>query len=401
MAATLPKPIEGVQTLAVINRIAGFADDMTAWRRHLHARPEIGLDCHDTAAFVVARLREFGIERIETGVASSGVVAVIEGRGPGPVTGLRADMDALPIAEETGLPHASTVPGAMHACGHDGHTAMLLGAARYLAETRNFTGRVVLIFQPAEEGPGGARVMVEEGVLHRHGLDRIFALHTLPGLEAGRFSTCTGPIMAAVDTFDIEVTGRGGHAAFAHDTRDPVVAACGIVQAIQTITSRNLQSGARLVVGVSQIHTGTAENVVPERAHINGTIRSFDPAIQDMAHARLGQIAAGQAAAYGVAAELRIERGYPATINHATETAQAVRAAAEIAGEDRVEADRAPEMGAEDFASMLNVVPGAYVFLGQGPGPGLHQAGFDFNDDVAPAGASFFARLVERHHAAA
>lgn len=384
--------------MPVINRIAGFAEDMTAWRQHLHRRPEIGLECHETAAFVVERLREFGIDQIETGVARSGVVAVIDGHGPGPVTGLRADMDALPIMEETGADYASEIPGAMHACGHDGHTTMLLGAARYLAETRNFAGQVVLIFQPAEEGPGGARIMVEEGVLTRYGLDQIYALHTLPGLEAGRFSTCAGPIMAAVDTFDIEVTGQGGHAAFPHETRDPIVAACGIVQAIQTISSRNLESGARLVVGVSQIHTGSAENIVPERAHINGTIRSFDPGVQDMAHRRLLEITQGQAASYGVTATLEIERGYPATINHDTETALAAQTAAEIVGGDRVETSRAPEMGAEDFAYMLNVMPGSYLFLGQGAGPGLHQAGFDFNDCVAPVGASFFARLIERRH---
>ncbi|WP_135505018.1 M20 aminoacylase family protein [Roseovarius aestuariivivens] len=387
--------------MAVINRIAGFAEDLTAWRQALHRRPEIGFDCHETAHFVAERLRDFGITRIETGVATSGVVAVIEGQGDGPVTALRADMDALPIEEETGATYASEIPGAMHACGHDGHTTMLLGAARYLAETRNFSGRVVLIFQPAEEGPGGARVMVEEGVMTRHGIERIYALHTLPGIDAGRFATCPGPIMAAVDTFHIEVTGQGGHAAFPHETRDPVVASCGIVQAIQTITSRNLLSGARLVVGVSQIHTGSAENIVPERAYINGTIRSFEPEVQQMAHRRLADIVSGQSASYGVAATLRIDRGYPATINDEAETARAAAVAAELVGEARVNTDRPPEMGAEDFAYMLNVVPGSYFFLGQGPGPGLHHPGFDFNDEVAPLGASFFARLIERLQPAA
>jgi len=382
--------------VAVINRIAGFADEMTGWRRHLHAHPELGLDCFDTARFVVERLREFGITRIEEGIATSGVVALIEGRGDGPAIGLRADMDALPIEEATGAPHASTVPGRMHACGHDGHTTMLLGAAKYLAETRNFAGRVALIFQPAEEGPGGGKVMVEQGVLERHGISQVFALHTLPGAAEGSFETCPGPIMAAVDSFHIDVTGLGGHGAFPHETRDPVVAAVGIVQAIQTIVSRNHYAMDELVVSVTQIHTGSAENIIPETAYVGGTIRSFDPRVQRMVWQRLEDIVAGQAASYGVAAELRIDEGYPATVNDAGKAAFAAEVAREVAPEGKVVADRPKEMGAEDFAYMLNERPGAYLFLGQGDGAGLHHPGFDFNDAVAPVGASFFARLVER-----
>jgi len=382
--------------MAVINRIAGFADEMTGWRRHLHAHPELGLDCFDTARFVVERLREFGITRIEEGIATSGVVALIEGRGDGPAIGLRADMDALPIEEATGAPHASTVPGRMHACGHDGHTTMLLGAAKYLAETRNFAGRVALIFQPAEEGPGGGKVMVEQGVLERHGISQVFALHTLPGAAEGSFETCPGPIMAAVDSFHIDVTGLGGHGAFPHETRDPVVAAVGIVQAIQTIVSRNHYAMDELVVSVTQIHTGSAENIIPETAYVGGTIRSFDPRVQRMVWQRLEDIVAGQAASYGVAAELRIDEGYPATVNDAGKAAFAAEVAREVAPEGKVVADRPKEMGAEDFAYMLNERPGAYLFLGQGDGAGLHHPGFDFNDAVAPVGASFFARLVER-----
>jgi len=382
--------------MAVINRIAGFADEMTGWRRHLHAHPELGLDCFDTARFVVERLREFGITRIEEGIATSGVVALIEGRGDGPTIGLRADMDALPIEEATGAPHASTVPGRMHACGHDGHTTMLLGAAKYLAETRNFAGRVALIFQPAEEGPGGGKVMVEQGVLERHGISQVFALHTLPGAAEGSFETCPGPIMAAVDSFHIDVTGLGGHGAFPHETRDPVVAAVGIVQAIQTIVSRNHYAMDELVVSVTQIHTGSAENIIPETAYVGGTIRSFDPRVQRMVWQRLEDIVAGQAASYGVAAELRIDEGYPATVNDAGKAAFAAEVAREVAPEGKVVADRPKEMGAEDFAYMLNERPGAYLFLGQGDGAGLHHPGFDFNDAVAPVGASFFARLVER-----
>jgi len=382
--------------VAVINRIAGFGAEMTAWRRHLHARPELGFACHETAAFVAARLRAFGIDRIEEGIAETGIVAVIEGRGAGPTIGLRADMDALPITEETGAPHASRTPGRMHACGHDGHTAMLLGAARYLAETRNFSGRVALIFQPAEEGPGGARAMAEAGILERHAIAEVYALHTLPGEAEGSFHTCPGPIMAAVDTFHVDITGLGGHGAFPHETRDPVVAAAGMVQTIQTILSRNAHARDQLVISVTRIHTGSADNIVPQTAYLGGTIRSFEADAQRMVWRRLEEIATGQAAAYGVSARVRIEEGYPPTVNDPGRVAFAAEVAREIAGAGAVTTDRAPEMGAEDFAYLLAERPGAYLFVGQGPGPGLHHPGFDFNDAVAPVGASFLARLVER-----
>ncbi|WP_294612791.1 M20 aminoacylase family protein [uncultured Roseovarius sp.] len=382
--------------MAVINRIAGFADDMTAWRRHLHETPELGFDCHDTARFVAERLRDFGVTQIEEGIATSGVVAVIEGRGAGPCIGLRADMDALPIHETTGAVWASKRAGRMHACGHDGHTTMLLGAARYLAETRNFAGRVALIFQPAEEGPGGGQVMVEEGIMERFGIDQVYALHTLPGVPAGRFETTPGPIMAAVDTLHIEVIGQGGHGAMPHETRDPVVAAVGIVQAIQTIVSRNRNPLDDLVISVTQIHTGSVDNVIPETAYINATIRTFTPEVQQMVHRRLHEVAEGQAASYGVRAEVRIELGYPATRNDDEKTRFAAEVARDVVGDDAVIEDRPREMGAEDFSYMLEARPGSYLFLGQGEGPGLHHPGFDFNDAVAPVGASFFARLVER-----
>jgi len=382
--------------MAVINRIAGFEDEMKAWRRHLHAYPELGLDCHATAEFVVERLQEFGIETIETGIARSGVVAVIEGRGEGPVTGLRADMDALPILESTGLEYASTVPGCMHACGHDGHTAMLLGAAKYLAETRNFAGRAVLIFQPAEEGPGGGRLMVEDGVLDRHGVDEVYALHTMPGVAPGSFETAPGPLMAAVDTLHVHVEGQGGHAAYPHQTRDPVIAAAGIVQALQSVISRNLDPLRDLVVSITQIHTGSAENIVPETAYVNGTMRSFDPDIRSMALRRIREVVAGQAASFGVSARVEIEQGYPPTLNDPACTEVAAAVARRISGEAAVITDREREMGAEDFSYMLNARPGAFLFLGQGEAAPLHHAGFDFNDAVAPVGASFFARMVER-----
>lgn len=382
--------------MAIINRIAGFSDDMTAWRRHLHAHPELGLECHDTAAFVVERLREFGITKIETGIAKTGIVAVIEGQGEGPTIGLRADMDALPLDETSGVAHSSTRPGAMHACGHDGHVTMLLGAARYLAETRNFKGRAALIFQPCEEtNPGGARLMVEDGIIERYDISQIYALHTMPGQAEGSFATTPGPIMAAVNTFHVDIFGQGGHGAFPHETRDPVVAACGIVQAIQTIVSRNHHALEDLVVSVTQIHTGSAENIVPERAYLNGTIRTFDDEVRKMAQTRLQEVVDGQAASYGVRAELRIEEGYPATINDAEKTGFAAQVAEDVVGRANVATDRSREMGAEDFAFMLNERPGAFLFLGQGDGPALHHPAFDFNDRVAPVGASYFARLVE------
>ena len=382
--------------MPVINRIAAFSQDMTAWRRHLHQHPELGFDCHQTAAFVAERLREFGVTEIHAGIARSGLVAIIEGQAPGPTIGLRADMDALPILEETGADHASRVPGKMHACGHDGHTTMLLGAARYLAETRNFSGRVALIFQPAEEDGGGAGVMVDEGVMERFDIAQVYALHNAPGVALGQFITTPGPIMAAVDSFHIDIRGLGGHGAMPHDTRDPVVAALAIGQALQTISSRNHYALDDLVISLTQIHTGSAENIIPETAYMGGTVRSFDPAVQDMVERRMGEIVAGTAAAFGVTATLRYERYYPATINHPDETRFAATVAAGIVGPDLVDAEARREMGAEDFSYMLQARRGAYLFLGQGLGAGLHQAGYDFNDEVAPIGASFFARLVEQ-----
>ncbi|MBS0124215.1 M20 aminoacylase family protein [Thetidibacter halocola] len=382
--------------MPVLNRIAGFAEEMAGWRRHLHRHPELSLDCHLTAAFVVERLAEFGVDVIETGIATSGVVAVIEGRGPGPVTGLRADMDALPMDEATGAEWASTTPGRMHACGHDGHTAMLLGAAKYLAETRNFAGKVVLIFQPAEETIGGGRIMVEEGIMERFGIDEVYALHTDPFGDLGEFRTCPGPIMAAVDDFEITVTGKGGHAAYPHECLDPLPCALAIGQAMQTVVSRNADPLASLVVSLTQVHGGTAFNIIPESVRLAGTVRSFDPKVRDMAERRIAEIARGQAASYGVTVAVEYRRNYPPTVNHADQTARAVAVAREVS--PAVIDDLPPEMGAEDFSYMLNVRPGAFLFLGQGKGPSVHHPEFDFNDAAAPYGASFFARLIETRH---
>ncbi len=382
--------------MPVLNRIADFADEMTAWRRHLHQNPELGFECQQTAGFVAERLREFGVDEIHEGIGSTGLVGIIRGRKEGPVIGLRADMDALPMDEETGAEWASKVPGRMHACGHDGHTTMLLGAAKYLAETRNFAGSVALIFQPAEENGGGADVMVREGMMERFGIERVFAMHNNPGQALGTFQTTPGPIMAAVDTFEIHLRGRGGHGAMPHLTADPVVAAVAIVNAIQTISSRNHYALDELVISVTQIHTGSADNIVPETAWICGTVRTFDPEVQAMVRRRMTQICDGQAMGYDVCVRLDYQQGYPATVNDPAETARAVAAATEIAGEAGVCDDSGREMGAEDFSYMLQARPGCYLFIGQGEGPGVHNANYDFNDEVAPVGASFFARLVER-----
>ncbi|MEX0368646.1 MAG: M20 aminoacylase family protein [Ruegeria sp.] len=368
---------------------------MAAWRQHLHSIPELSFDCPKTSAFIRDRLDEIGVDEVHDGIAQTGIVAIINGQGEGPTIGLRADFDALPIEEDTGVPYASTHPGKMHACGHDGHTAMLLGAAKYLAETRNFSGRVALIFQPAEEDGGGGEVMVQEGIMDRFGVSEVYAIHNSPGRELGRFHTRAGPIMAAADTFHIHVTGKGGHGARPYDCVDPVVAACGIVTALQTIVSRNHHPLEQLVISTTQVHTGTTDNVIPESAYINGTVRTFSKDVQAMVVRRMEEIVAGTAAAYGCEGRLEFEFGYPPTVNNADKTSFAAQVAAEVSGEAGVDSDVEPVMGAEDFSYMLEARPGAYLMLGQGEGVGVHHPKFNFNDEIAPIGASFFARLVE------
>jgi len=382
--------------MPIINRIADFAEDMTAWRQHLHTIPELGFDCPKTAAFIKERLQEFGVDGIHEGIAQSGIVAIINGKGAGRTVGLRADFDALPIEEETGVAYASTHPGKMHACGHDGHTTMLLGAARYLVETRNFSGRVALIFQPAEEDGGGAQVMCQEGMMDRFDIAEVYGIHNFPGSEFGAFYTTPGPIMAAVDSFTITIKGRGGHGAMPHETADPVVAACGMVQAIQTIVSRNTHSAQEKVISVTQIHTGSASNIIPDTAMINGTVRTFDKDTQETIHRRMKEIVAGQAASYGVEADLDYEVGYPATLNAPEQTEFAASVARAVVGDAKVDANFAKVAGSEDFAYMLEERPGAYLFLGAGEGAGLHHPKYNFNDEVAPIGASFFVQLVEQ-----
>ena len=381
--------------MPVINRIAGLAEDMAQWRQYLHTIPELEMECHKTAAYVADRLREFGVDEIHEGIGVTGLVGIINGHGDGPTIGLRADMDALPIEEATGLDYASTHPGKMHACGHDGHTTMLLGAAKYLAETRNFSGRVALIFQPGEEGPGGAKIMVEEGFLDRFGIGEVYGIHNVPDLPEGHFHTRPGALLAAVDQFTITLKGVGGHGAMPEETCDPVIAACSIGQALQTIISRNVPSTHQAVVSVTQIHAGTTNNVIPAEAFLNGTIRTFDNEVQDLVHRRIREIAAGQAVSFGVEAHVDIEIGYPATVNSPEQTVFAATVARDVAGPANVDENTEPVAGAEDFAFMLAARPGAYLFMGQGPSAGLHHPQYNFNDAVAPYGASFFARLVE------
>jgi len=382
--------------MAILNSIAGFEKDMAEWRRHLHQYPELGRECYKTAEYVIERLKEFGITEIHSGYASSGLVAIIEGKAPGRTIGLRADMDALPIKENTGLSYSSKNEGVMHACGHDGHTAMLLGAARYLAETRNFSGRVALIFQPDEEATGGAKAMVEEGIIEQFLIDEVYALHNIPGHDVGVMYTRSGPIMAGADSFSVEIKGKGRHAAYPHEVKDPIVAALSIAQAFQTIVSRNNIPSDDLVISITQVHSGTTDNVIPEIAYLNGTVRTFDLSVQEMVIERMEKIISGFAMSFEVDAKLNYEKGYPPTINHDDATNFAIEVAKDVCGSDQVLTSVGKEMGAEDFSYMLEKRPGAYLFLGIGEGAGLHNPNYDFNDAAAPVGASFFARLIEK-----
>jgi hippurate hydrolase len=384
--------------MPINNRIADFHADLTAWRRDLHANPEIAFEEHRTAAVVAAKLEEFGIE-VHRGLAGTGVVGTLKGNLPGDRSiALRADMDALPMPEANGFEHASKAPGKMHACGHDGHTVMLLGAARYLAETRNFAGTVHFVFQPAEEGGGGGRVMVEQGLFDKFPAEEVYGMHNWPGLPAGRFASRVGPVMAATDQFEITIEGRGGHAAQPNKTVDPVVVGSQIVGALQTIASRNADPIKSVVVSVTQFHAGSAFNVIPQSAWLCGTIRTFDAELRKQAQHRLKEIAEGIALAMGGSAKVDFRFGYPATVNHAAQTEKALAIAERVAGAGNVEYNAEPSMGGEDFAYMLLEKPGAYIFIGNGPeveGQKLHQVNYDFNDEILPVGASYWAQLVE------
>lgn len=385
--------------MPVLNRAAELAPLVAAWRRDLHRHPELDFDTHRTAAIVTERLKEFGCDEVVTGIGRTGVVGVIRGRstGSGRVVGLRADMDALPIEEATGLEWASATPGRMHACGHDGHTAMLLGAARRLAETRAFDGTAVVIFQPAEEGGGGGREMVEDGMMDRFGIQEVYGLHNLPGLAVGRFQTRPGPMLAASDTITIQVLGRGGHAAQPHQTIDPTVAASAIVLAIQSVVARSVDPVSSAVISITSFQTaGDAFNVIPDRVELRGTARTLDPAVQDLVEARLGELVPAIARGYGAEARLDYQRNYPVTINDPERAAFAAKVAAEVVGPGAVDVAAPPILGAEDFSFMLKARPGAFLFMGNGDTAKLHNPGYDFNDEAIPVGISYWVRLVER-----
>ena len=394
--------------MPIINRVAGFHQEMTAWRRDLHAHPETAFEEHRTSDMVAAKLAEFGIE-VHRGLAGTGVVGTLragdgKGDGGGRVIGLRADMDALHIAEKNEFAHKSTHQGKMHACGHDGHTTMLLGAAKYLAETGNFDGIVHFIFQPAEENEGGARVMVEEGLFEKFPVEAVYGMHNWPGLPVGTFAIRPGPMMAAFDIFEMIVKGRGSHAAMPHLGIDAVTVSAGIVGALQTIASRATDPQDSVVVSVTQIHAGDTWNIIPEEVVLRGTTRWFRPEVRDSIEPAIRRIAGGVCAAHGAAMEMWYERRYPPTVNSVAETAIAARAAADVAGEQAVDHDPVPSMGAEDFAFLLREKPGAYIWIGNDEGSGdeeggdaclLHNPRYDFNDEVLPWGASYWARLVE------
>lgn len=380
--------------MPIRNRFAEMLPEIAGWRQHLHAHPELMYDTVETAAFVAARLRDFGCDEVVEGIGRTGVVGLIRGKAPGRrVVGLRADMDALPIEEATGLPYASRVQGKMHACGHDGHTAMLLGAARYLAETRNFAGAVAVIFQPAEEGGGGGRAMVEDGLMERFGIDEVYGMHNWPGQPVGQFAIRPGPFFAATDTFSLTVTGRGGHAAKPHETIDPVVVASQIVLGFQTIVSRSADPVAQVVISVTNIQAGTgAFNVIPQTATLSGTVRTMDDAIRQLAERRMSELAEGIAIAHGARAVVEYRRGYPAMVNHARETGFAAEVARRVSG-DCAEAPLV--MGGEDFAYLLEARPGAYILVGNGDTAPVHHPEYNFNDEIIPAGCSWWAELVE------
>ncbi|RWD05926.1 MAG: amidohydrolase [Mesorhizobium sp.] len=382
--------------MPILNRAAEMQDEVAGWRRHLHQTPELNFDVFKTAAFVTGKLKEFGCDEVVTGLGKTGVVGIIRGRnGDGTTIGLRADMDALPINEITGKPYASTVPGKMHACGHDGHTAMLLGAAKYLSETRNFTGSVAVIFQPAEEGGGGGNEMVKDGMMERFGISKVFGMHNMPGLPVGQFAIRPGPIMAATAEFTITVKGRGGHAAMPHGTIDPIVITSQLVGAMQTIASRSTDPVESVVVSVTKFHAGDAYNVIPESAEIAGTVRSLKKEVAKKAEERIRALCDGLAAAFGATITFDYEPNYPVTFNHAEETLFAADVAADIAGNSQVHRSIQPVMGGEDFSYMLEARPGAFIFIGNGDTAGLHHPAYDFNDEVIPHGMSYWVKLAE------
>jgi len=383
--------------MPVINRVADFAAEIAEWRHDFHTHPELMYDVERTAGKVAELLGSFGVDEVVTGIGRTGVVAVIKGKngGAGRAIGLRADMDALPIRERTGKAYASETDGKMHACGHDGHTAMLLGAAKYLAETRNFEGTAILIFQPAEEGGAGGRAMVQDGLMERFAIEEVYGLHNLPGLPVGSFAIRPGGIMAATDEFTITIEGGGGHAAIPHKAHDPVVAAAQLVLALQTVVSRNVDPMRSAVLSVTIIEAGEAFNVIPRAVKLTGTVRTLDEEVRALMEERMKTITTQLIAAFGLTANVAYHRGYPATINAPRQTAFAVEVARSVAGSERVNDKIDGSMAGEDFAYMLQARPGAYILMGNGSSTQLHTDTYDFSDEAIPVGVSYWSRLVE------
>jgi hippurate hydrolase len=382
--------------MPIVNRVADLAKDIAEWRHDLHAHPELLYDVERTAGSVAERLKAFGCDEVVAGIGRTGVVGVIRGNTPGSkVIGMRADMDALPIEEATGLSYKSTVPGKMHACGHDGHTAMLLGAARYLTETRNFAGTAVVIFQPAEEGGAGGKAMVDDGMMDRFGIQQVYGMHNHPGMAIGSFGIKSGPTMAAADHIVIEIEGKGAHAARPHASVDTVLVGAQLVNQLQSIVSRNVDPLESAVVSICVFQAGATDNVIPQTALLRGTVRTLKPQIQDMVQKRMQEVVDGVARLYGATATLKYNRGYPVLNNHEHETKFAASVAGDIAGADKIDTKIPPVMGAEDFSFMLNERPGAFIFIGNGDSAGLHHPAYNFNDDVIPYGTSYWVKLVE------
>jgi amidohydrolase len=383
--------------MPIVNRVADLHADITAWRRDLHAHPELLYEVHRTAASVAAKLKEFGCDEVVPGIGRTGVVGVIRGRkgSSGRTIALRADMDALPIEEANDLPYKSTVPGKMHACGHDGHTAMLLGAARYLAETRNFDGTALVIFQPAEEGGAGAKAMLDDGMVGRFKIDEFYGMHNYPGMPVGEFGIRSGPMMAAADFVTIDIEGVGAHAARPHMGIDTVLVGAQIINALQSVVSRNVDPLKSAVVSICMFQAGNTDNVLPQTVQLRGTARSLDAGVQDLLEKNLHRVVEHTAAAYGAKAKLTYKRNYPVLVNHERETEFAAGIASQIAGAERVNTALPPMMGAEDFSFMLNTRPGAFIWVGNGDSAGLHHPSYNFNDDVIPLGTSYWVKLVE------
>src|ERR1700731_257868 len=376
--------------MPIVNRVADLQPDIQAWRRDIHEHPELLYDVHRTAAFVADRLREFGCDEVATGLGKTGVVGVI---------GLGADMDALPIEEATRLPYASKTPGKMHACGHDGHTAMLLGAARYLSETRNFAGEAVVIFQPAEEGGFGAAAMIKDGLFDRFAIDQVYGMHNGPGIPVGSFAIRPGPIMASTDAVNIRIEGRGGHAARPHISIDSVLVGAQLITALQSIVSRSVDPLESAVVSICEFHAGNARNVIPQTAELKGTVRTLTAEVRALVEKRVREVVAGVAQMTGAKIDLEYLRGYPVTVNHPSQTDFAAQVAREVAGDANVH-ETAPMMGAEDFSYMLEARPGAFIFCGNGSSAGLHHPAYNFNDEAIVYGTSYWIKLVENMLAA-